>query len=154
MRYTIDTEFDGHGGPLISLALVPEQGDPFYFVTFHNPADPWVEENVMPYIFHNMQKGLYTHQVIANEQSLGFYLREYLANEKNITIIADSAIDIGRFCQHIHSNGAGQYVSNELEHISFEVHNVDCWPNNLGPDAIQHNAYWDALALWEKLNEL
>ena len=152
MRYTIDTEFDGHGGPLISLALVPEKGDPFYFVTFHKPADPWVEENVMPYVFHNLE-GIYMYQVIANEASLGFYLREYLANENDVTIIADSAIDIGRFCQHIHSNGAGEYVSNELDRISFEVHNVDCWPNNLGPEAVQHNAYWDAVALWEKLRD-
>jgi hypothetical protein len=149
MRYTIDTEFDGHGGPLISMCLIPEEGDPFYFVTFHKPADPWVQENVMPIV--EMPRGIYHYGVYGPEASLGFYLREYLANEKDVTIIADSAIDIGRFCQHIHSNGAGEYVSNELEHISFEVHNVDCWPNNLPPEAVQHNAYWDALALWEKL---
>ena len=27
MRYYLDTEFDGHNGPLLSLALVPETGE-------------------------------------------------------------------------------------------------------------------------------
>ena len=32
MRYFLDTEFNGFGGCLISLALVPEDGDQDYYV--------------------------------------------------------------------------------------------------------------------------
>ena len=51
MRYFLDTEFNGFGGALLSLALVPEDGDEFY-VTLDcpDPLDPWVERNVIPYL--------------------------------------------------------------------------------------------------------
>ena len=51
MRYFLDTEFNGFGGALLSLALVPEDGQEFY-VTLEcdDPVFPWVERNVMPYL--------------------------------------------------------------------------------------------------------
>lgn len=51
MRLYLDTEFNGFGGELMSLALVP--ADParshFYRVTqWHAPLDPWVAQHVVP----------------------------------------------------------------------------------------------------------
>ena len=58
MRYFLDTEFNGFGGALLSLALVPEDGQEFY-VTLEcdDPVFPWVERNVVPYL-DNVQVGL------------------------------------------------------------------------------------------------
>ncbi len=51
MRYFLDTEFDGVGGRLISLALVPEDGgEEFYAVIAGDAEVPWVERHVMPYL--------------------------------------------------------------------------------------------------------
>jgi len=52
MRYFLDTEFNGFGGALISLALVPEIGDQDFYVSLPLPAEihPWVEKNVIPYL--------------------------------------------------------------------------------------------------------
>jgi len=49
MRFYLDTEFNGHGGDLISMALVPIEGDPFYAAReFSGPLEEWVADNVMP----------------------------------------------------------------------------------------------------------
>ena len=53
MRYFLDTEYDGFGGPLISLALVPEDGgEELYLVLDQDATDPWVERNVIPFLDH------------------------------------------------------------------------------------------------------
>ncbi|WP_426754744.1 hypothetical protein [Myxococcus sp. Y35] len=53
MRYYLDAEFNGFGGELMSLALVP--ADPaqesFYVaVEWVGPTDPWVEQHVVPHL--------------------------------------------------------------------------------------------------------
>ncbi len=56
MRLYLDTEFNGHGGELISMALVSPEGHCWYGVRespiagyFDNdPIEPWVAENVIP----------------------------------------------------------------------------------------------------------
>lgn len=52
MRYFLDTEYNGWRGELISLALVPEDGGQEFYVTldWRGPLQPWVEENVLPYL--------------------------------------------------------------------------------------------------------
>ena len=44
MRYFLDTEYNGFGGALLSLALVPEDGGEEFYVTMQcdAPLDPWV----------------------------------------------------------------------------------------------------------------
>ena len=50
MRYYIDTEFNGTGGQLLSIALVREDGAHFYEVLHaHELVVPWVEEHVVPH---------------------------------------------------------------------------------------------------------
>jgi hypothetical protein len=50
MRYFIDVEFNGFGGPLISLALAPEDPEavPFYEALLCDQPEAWVAEHVMP----------------------------------------------------------------------------------------------------------
>lgn len=50
MRYYIDTEFNGTGGQLLSIALVREDGVVFYEVLHpHELLVPWVKEHVAPH---------------------------------------------------------------------------------------------------------
>ena len=50
MRYYIDTEFNGTGGQLLSIALVREDGEAFYEVLHaHELVVPWVKEHVVPF---------------------------------------------------------------------------------------------------------
>ena len=147
MRYFIDTEFDGHNGPLLSLAIVREDGISLHVRTTERASDPWVVANVEPlmdkhdadvshdalYIFH-----------------LGDVIRTFIAEDSAPVIIADSAVDIGRFCVALTTNAKGEWASVDYPRMTFEVHNVDCYPTAL-PNAVQHNAWWDAMALGEKL---
>lgn len=49
MRYYIDTEFNGTGGQLLSIALVRQDGAHFYEVLHaHDLVVPWVKEHVVP----------------------------------------------------------------------------------------------------------
>ena len=51
MRYFLDTEFNGFGGALLSIALVPEEGEEFYAVLeCADPIEPWVQRHVLPYL--------------------------------------------------------------------------------------------------------
>ena len=50
MRYFLDTEYDGFGGALLSIALVPEDGgEEFYAVIEHDGVrSEWVARHVIP----------------------------------------------------------------------------------------------------------
>ena len=52
MRYFLDTEYNGFGGALLSLALVPDDGGEEFYVTIAHdgPLDPWVERHVVPFL--------------------------------------------------------------------------------------------------------
>ena len=88
MRYFLDTEFNGFGGALISLALVPEYGDQDFYVSLPLPAEihPWVEQNVIPYL-RFVPPGV-DHQLSREEASR--HIEAYLANDPDPVIIAVS----------------------------------------------------------------
>ena len=51
MRYFLDTEYNGIGGALLSLALVPEDGEELYLtLKTDEPIVEWVESHVVPYL--------------------------------------------------------------------------------------------------------
>ena len=51
MRYFLDTEYNGTGGELISLALVPDDGEELYLtLAVTEPLHQWVERHVVPYL--------------------------------------------------------------------------------------------------------
>ena len=51
MRYFLDTEYNGWGGALISLALVPDDGEELYLtLAIDDPILAWVERHVVPYL--------------------------------------------------------------------------------------------------------
>ena len=51
LRYFLDTEYNGWGGALLSLALVPDDGEELYLtLDWQGLLEEWVERNVLPYL--------------------------------------------------------------------------------------------------------
>jgi hypothetical protein len=149
MRYYLDTEFDGHGGALLSLALVEEVGISLYIRTTARAKDSWVQQNVEP-LMHEHNAHLRALDVPPDW--VGDNLRSFLRNDPEPVIIADSPVDIGRFCAAISTGRDGGWSSTDFARMTFEVHNVDCYPTTL-EGAVQHNAWWDAMALRHLLQQ-
>jgi hypothetical protein len=147
MRYYLDCEFDSHNGPLLSMALVDEVGQGIYLCVPDEPLtlSPWVAENVWPLVHARIPIG----RTVAFLPIWGELLRRFLAADYEPVVIADSVVDIARFCQTISTGPTGEWESVDGS-IRFEVHDVDAYPTDV-PGAVQHNAWWDAMALRHKL---
>jgi hypothetical protein len=147
--FYIDCEFDGHGGPLLSIAMVPrsDYGNSLHVTVRHGDIhDPWVAENVAP-ILHRHEAD---ESFIVDPNQVGGVLRGYIGDCDHPVIIADSPVDIGRFCQAISTGPDGGWASTGYPKMQFIVSNVNCYPTEL-KGAVQHNAWWDAMALRAKL---
>lgn len=145
-RFYIDCEFDGHDGPLLSIALVPEHGSGIHIRTDQTASDPWVRDNVVPIMdSHDATRSQW---IPLNE--VGASIRSFIGECECPVIVADSPVDIGRFCRALSTGADGGWASADYPSMRFEVHNVDCYPTDL-EGAVQHNAWWDAMALRRKL---
>jgi len=140
--YYIDCEFDGHNGPLLSLAIVRDDAFGLHIRTFENAQDVWVIANVMPLM--DCHKAQQSQWIPLNE--VGPSIKAFIGADQLPTIVADSPVDIGRFCAVISTGSTGEWSSCGYPEITFKVINVDCYPTEL-PGAVQHNAWWDAMAL-------
>jgi hypothetical protein len=146
MKYYLDCEFDGHNGALLSMALVSVSGRNIHIRTTASPTDPWVIENVEPLMTQHHA----SEAVVVLPNKVGNAIRSFIGGDQHPVIIADSPVDIGRFCTALSTGPDGGWASADYPLMTFEVHNVDCYPTTL-PGAVQHNAWWDAMALREKL---
>ena len=152
MRYFIDTEFDGHNGPLLSIALVEETGISLYVRTTARASDPWVRDNVEPHMMsHNAHLRAYDipPDWVGDNLRSFLRLRDNILGKRPIIIVADSVVDIARFCRAISTDCDGGWHSVDGD-LSFEVHDVAAYPTTL-QGAVQHNAWWDAMALRARL---
>lgn len=97
MRLYLDTEFNGFGGELISLALVSEDGREWYEVLpVPRIPHPWVQEHVIPKIGKLPIEGW------EFRESLCAFLRQFDGAE----IIADWPADFEHLCNHMTGIGA------------------------------------------------
>lgn len=140
--FYIDCEFDGHNGPLLSIGIVRDDGYGAHIRVKKTAYDPWVLVNVMP-VMHYHRADL-SKRVEPNR--VGETLRDFIGDCAHPVIIADSPVDIGRFCQALSTGSDGGWQSTNYQRMTFEVHNVNCYPTKL-EGAVQHNAWWDAMAL-------
>ena len=107
MRYFLDTEFNGFGGALISLALVPEDGEEFYAtLAYEGALLPWVEQNVVPFLDH-VPVGLESTRLSRGDAAIA--LSHYLAIDPEPLIVADWPEDIAQFCNLL-MTGPGEMV--------------------------------------------
>lgn len=143
MKYFIDTEFDGFGGQLLSLAIVREDEKSLYLV-YPEPEqyqEPWVVENVVPIMF-DIPNG-HEATIISDWEDGARFIQEFFRNDTAPVLIFDWPDDIKYFCQAL-MVGPGQMVG--LNNLTMRMFRVDAYPTAL-KGAVQHNALWDALAL-------
>jgi hypothetical protein len=105
MRLYLDTEFNGHGGELISMALVSPEGKHWYGIRRADAVgriDPWVHENVIPKL------GVWAMSDIEFRTLLHDFLRQF----DNPEIICDWNADAVHFCQWL----AGESYETSLDY--------------------------------------
>ena len=132
MRLFIDTEFNGFGGVLLSMALVCEDGRHWYEVLDQPgvPIDPWVKTNVIPHL------GKEALDVGAFRASLFSFIRQF---DRPI-IVADWPSDLVCFYEVMlgsdHTETVMLECSAELVEIDIE-----------GKSETPHNALADAFSI-------
>jgi hypothetical protein len=144
--YFIDCEFDGHGGELLSIGVVRDDGGSIHIRTDIEAKDAWVRANVVPVM--DSHSAPMSQWVPLNE--VGPSILHFMGDDPRPVVVADSPVDIGRFCKAISTGATGEWQSVYFEKMTFIVESVDCYPTDL-PGAVQHNAWWDAMALVEAL---
>ena len=133
----IDCEYNGWGGALISMALVPLDPDAptFYEVVQPPPCtaiDAWVEANVLPHL--DMAGDPLTREDFAAK------LARYLARFSAVHLVADWPEDVELFCRHL-ITGPGERI--DTPPLTMEVRrDIDTELS-----AIPHHALHDAFAL-------
>lgn len=148
MRYFLDTEFNGFGGALLSLALVPDDGEEFY-VTLEcaEPLQPWVERHVVPYL-DSVPFALRDRRMGTAEAAQA--LAAYLAPDPEPELVADWPDDISYFCRLL-TTGAGRMVA--VPALVFRLVPLPGF-STAANSAVPHNALHDARALREHVTSL
>lgn len=150
MRCFLDCEFNGFGGELISLALVPQsKWRPALYLVITDaaePIDPWVRLNVLT-VLDDVPGGVDVQRVSRPTAArlLGDYLR---ADTTQTVIVADWPDDIALLCKLL-MTGPGEMVATH-QRIQFEMVRVNSYPTDV-VGAVRHNAVWDAMALRDRL---
>jgi hypothetical protein len=142
MRYFLDTEYDGFGGALLSIALVPEDGgEEFYAVLAHDGvSDPWVERNVVPFL-DMVPESLKAPRMARAEAAQA--LAHWLAHDEAPDIIADWPEDLAQISMLL-VTGPGRMVAVSGLTLRFvSLHGFSTAANSTVP----HNALHDARAL-------
>ena len=142
MRLFLDTEFNGFGGELLSIALVPENDsfEEFYY-ELETDVDllvPWVREHVIPSM----------DQDAVSVSSMQKYLSKYLWQFNEVEIIVDWPDDIKYFCEAL-ITGPGERIGIP-DTVKFTLNCL------LGSSAseVLHHALHDARAIKQDYFEL
>lgn len=90
MKLYLDTEFNGHGRELVSIAIASEDGNDFYAVAPEPRIwDKWVFENVFPHLDREPEP----------MDLLRKRLQTYLQDREGADIYADWPADFEHLCQ-------------------------------------------------------
>lgn len=150
-HYFLDTEFNGYGGSLLSLALIRADGESLY-LTYDLPVDvaldPWVAAHVTPLLFK-----VPDHVCVGEVGTLAngaAEIERFLKGDPRPHIVTDWPDDVAYFCKAV-ITGPGLMVA--IPRLVFQIERIDAYPTRL-EDAVQHNAWWDAMALRDLLNPL
>jgi len=142
MRYFLDCEYNGFGGGLISIALVPEDGgDEFYAVVVcDEPLHPWVERNVQPYLDHVPVSQQYPPR---EPNDVAEHLSAWLSGIPEVEIVADWPEDIALFCRLL-MTAPGDMVA--VPSLTFRLWKLPGF-STARNSAVPHNALHDARSL-------
>lgn len=134
MRYYLDAEFNGFGGPLIALALAPEDGGtPFYAALDCPDPTPWVAAHVLPVL------GI----APVPRETFGRSLAAYLARDPDPVVIADWPEDIAHAAMALIARPGYRHP---IARITFELCDAPGF-DTAAASAVPHNALEDAIAL-------
>lgn len=142
MRYFLDTEFNGWGGALLSLALVPADGGEELYLTldWSGALEPWVERHVVPYL------NLVPESLASPPMSRADAARtiaHYFAGDPAPLIVADWPEDIAQFNMLL-LTGPGMMV--EVPPLTFQFVDLPGF-STAANSKVPHNALHDARAL-------
>jgi len=148
VRYFLDTEYNGIGGALLSLALVPEDGDELYLtLAVSDPLVDWVERHVAPYLDHVPDR-LSCPRL--SRKDAAHALERYLHGDEEPLIVADWPEDVAQFC-NLMITGPGDMI--ELRHLTFRLTPLSNF-STAANSKVPHNALHDARALRHHLLSL
>lgn len=141
MRYFLDTEYNGIGGALISLALVPDDGEELYLVLkTEEPIVPWVERHVIPYLDMvptQLDWGRLSRADAADA------IERYLRHDDEPLIVADWPEDVAQFC-NLMVTGPGDMI--DVRNTTFRLVPLSNFSTARNSE-VPHNALHDARAL-------
>lgn len=140
MNLYIDTEFDGHGGPLISLAIAGDDGKAWYGIFNAHCGTDWVASNVAPKLYVEPPT------ISGDEATLRLSLAEFLRSRPGCTMWADWPADF----EHLTHLMCGNSYSDSFM-IPCTMQMIETPPGEPKPEH-PHNALSDAVALmrWHK----
>ena len=141
MRYFLDTEYNGWGGALLSLALVPDEGEELYLtIDWDGPLEEWVERHVIPYL------DMVPEPLVSPRLSRADAARtvaHYLAGDPGPMIVADWPEDIALF-NALLLTGPGTMV--EVPPLTFRFVELSGF-STAANSKVPHNALHDARSL-------
>lgn len=138
MNIYLDTEYNGFGGELISMALVAESGEEWYRVLPCPEPVEWVKQHVMPVV----HKRVCSRDPQLARRRLSMSLGRWLRRFTCVHITADYPADLQLFCQAL-LLGRGCFLL--VPPMTLELRRD--LPSVTKSSAIPHNALEDARAL-------
>ncbi len=148
LRYFLDTEYNGIGGALLSLALVPDRGDDLYLtVQSDEPMVDWVQRNVVPYL-DSVPEQLSCPRL--SRKDAAQELERYLRHDDEPLIVADWPEDVAQFCNLL-VTGPGNMI--ELRDLTFRLMPMSNF-STAANSKVPHNALHDARALRDHVLEI
>jgi hypothetical protein len=141
LRYFLDTEYNGWGGALLSLALVPDHGEELYLtLDWDGALEEWVERNVIPYL-DTVPEALVSPRLGRADAARA--VAHYLAGDGDPLIVADWPEDVALF-NALLVTGPG--VMAEVPELTFRVIQLPGF-STAANSKVPHNALHDARAL-------
>lgn len=148
MRYFLDTEYNGWGGALLSLALVPDDGEELYLtLDWSGALEQWVERNVVPYL-DMVPQSLVSPRLSRVDAARS--VAHYLAGDDDALIVADWPEDIALFSALL-VTGPGAMV--EIPRLRFQLMTLAGF-STAANSKVPHNALHDARSLRDHILEL
>jgi hypothetical protein len=148
VRYFLDTEYNGWGGGLLSLALVPEDGEELYLtLDWNGVLEGWVERNVVPYI-DTVPETLVSPRISRDDAARA--IAHYLGGDPEPVILADWPEDIAHF-NALLVTGPGLMA--EVPRLRFEFVPLGGF-STAANSKVPHNALHDARALRDHILSL
>jgi hypothetical protein len=128
----VDCEFDGFGGPLMSMALVSDAGHEWYEVLPVKAVTPWVIDNVVPVL----------NKAPVSPEEFRLSLHSFLRQFDRPTVFADWHTDLVHFFKAFGGRNHSESIMYpcRAELVPIEYHS-----------ATPHNALADARAIREAL---